>query len=198
MKLHDVPLSGNCYKVRLFLGLIGQSAELAPVDLLGGAHKRPIFLAINPRGQVPALEDGELRLGDSHAILVYLARQYAEPRWNPQDAVTQGRIAHWLSFSANEVQHGLATARVILLFKRPGDLPAAQAKGRHALELLDATLAEHRWLAQTQEPSIADIAVYPYVALAEEGDLELSGYPYVQDWLARIRALPGYVPQPRL
>nr|ACP17936.1 putative glutathione S-transferase [Pseudomonas nitroreducens] len=198
MKLHDFPLSGNCYKVRLFLGLIGQSAERVPVDLVGGAHKRPAFLAINPRGQVPALEDGELRLGDSQAILVYLARQYAEPRWNPQDAVTQGRIANWLSFSANEVQHGLALARVILLFKRPGDLPAAQAQGRHALELLDATLAEHRWLAQTHEPTIADIAVYPYVTLAEEGGLELSGYPYVQDWLARVRALPGYVPQPRL
>lgn len=198
MKLHDFPLSGNCYKVRLFLGLIGQSAELVTIDLVGGAHKRPAFLAINPRGQVPALEDGELRLGDSHAILTYLARKYAEPRWNPQDAAPQGRIASWLSFSANEVQHGLAQARVILLFKRPGDLPAAQAKGRHALELLDATLAEHHWLAQTDEPTIADIAVYPYVALAEEGGLELSGYPYVQDWLARIRALPGYVPQPRL
>lgn len=198
MKLHDVPLSGNCYKVRLFLGLIGQQAELVPVDLLGGAQKRPAFLAINPRGQVPALEDGELRLGDSHAILVYLARQYAEERWNPQDAVTQGRIAHWLSFAANEVQHGLAQARIIQLFKRPGDLAAAQARGRQALELLDAMLAEHPWLARTSEPTIADVAVYPYVTLAEEGGLELSGYPYVQDWLARVRALPGYVPQPRL
>lgn len=198
MKLHDVPLSGNCYKVRLFLGLIGQQAELVPVDLLGGAQKRPVFLAINPRGQVPALEDGELRLGDSHAILVYLARQYAEERWNPQDAVTQGRIAHWLSFAANEVQHGLAQARIIQLFKRPGDLAAAQARGRQALELLDAMLADHPWLARTSEPTIADVAVYPYVTLAEEGGLELSGYPYVQDWLARVRALPGYVPQPRL
>jgi glutathione S-transferase len=198
MKLHDVALSGNCYKVRLFLGLIGQKAELVPVDLQGGAHKRPAFLAINPRGQVPALEDGELRLGDSHAILAYLARQYAEPHWYPQDAITQGRIAHWLSFSANEVQHGLALARVVRLFKRPGDLPAAQARGRHALELLDATLADQRWLAQTDLPSIADIAIYPYVTLAEEGGLELSGYPYVNDWLARVRALPGYIAQPAL
>ncbi|MBG6285901.1 glutathione S-transferase family protein [Pseudomonas nitroreducens] len=198
MKLHDVALSGNCYKVRLFLGLIGHKAELVQVDLQGGAHKRPAFLTINPRGQVPALEDGELRLGDSHAILAYLARQYGEPHWHPQDAMTQGRIANWLSFSANEVQHGLAQARVIQLFKRPGDLATAQAKGRHALELLDATLADHRWLAQTERPSIADIAVYPYVALAPEGGLEPSGYPYVQDWLARVRALPGYVAQPAL
>lgn len=198
MKLHDVPLSGNCYKVRLFLGLIGQHAELVPVDILGGAQKRPAFLAINPRGQVPALEDGDLRLGDSQAILVYLSRQYAEERWNPQDAITQGRIANWLSFSANEVQHGMALARVILLFKRGGDLPVAQARGRQSLELLDATLAEHPWLARTSGPTIADVAVYPYVTLAEEGGLELSGYPYVQEWIARIRALPGYVPQPRL
>ncbi|MBB4867990.1 glutathione S-transferase [Pseudomonas nitritireducens] len=196
MKLHDVALSGNCYKVRLFLGLIGRQAELLPLDLLGGAHKRPAFLAINPRGQVPALEDGELRLGDSQAILVYLARQYAEPHWYPADAASQGRIANWLSFSANEVQHGLALARVIQLFKRPGDLATAQAKGRHALELLNAALTEHHWLVQAEQPSIADIALYPYVTLAPEGGLELSGFPHVNDWLARVRALPGYVAQP--
>jgi len=198
MKLHDVPLSGNCYKVRLFLGLIGQQAELVPVDLLGGAQKRPAFLAINPRGQVPALEDGELRLGDSHAILVYLARQYAEERWNPQDAVTQGRIAHWLSFAANEIQHGPAQARVIQLFKRPGDLASAQAKGRQALELLDGELARHPWLARTAAPSIADVAIYPYVAMAGEGGLEPGAYPHLNAWMGRVRALPGYLPLPTL
>ena len=143
MKLHDIPLSGNAYKVRLFLSLIGQSAELVNVDLRSGVHKRPAFLAINPRGQVPALEDGDFGLGDSQAILVYLARRYAEPSWYPLDAEPQGRIAHWLSFAANEIQHGPAQARVIQLFKRPGDLGAAAGgadqRGQHV---------DHRRLAR--------------------------------------------------
>lgn len=198
MKLHDIPLSGNAYKVRLFLSLIGQSAELVNVDLRSGVHKRPAFLAINPRGQVPALEDGDLGLGDSQAILVYLARRYAEPSWYPLDAEPQGRIAHWLSFAANEIQHGPAQARVIQLFKRPGDLGAAQAKARQALELLDGELSRQPWLARTAGPSIADIAVYPYVALAPEGGLDTTAYPHVQAWQERIRALPGYLPLPTL
>lgn len=78
MRLHDFDLSGNCYKVRLFLSLIGQHAERVSVDLRGGEHKHPAFLAINPRGQVPTLEDGSLSLGDSQAILVYLARRCAD------------------------------------------------------------------------------------------------------------------------
>lgn len=198
MKLHDVPLSGNAYKVRLFLSLIGQKAELINVDLRTGAHKRAEFLAINPRGQVPALEDGGFALGDSQAILVYLARRYADESWYPLDAQTQGRIAHWLSFAANEIQHGPADARVILLLKRPGDLATAQAKGRQALELLDSELSRHTWLARTAAPSIADVAVYPYVALAGEGGLELAGHPHVLAWLDRVRALPGYLPLPAL
>ncbi|HCJ29392.1 MAG TPA: glutathione S-transferase, partial [Pseudomonas sp.] len=70
MKLYDLTLSGNCYKARLFLSLIGQTAELVPVNLLKGEHKQPSFLAINPRGQVPLLEDGDVRMPDSQAILV--------------------------------------------------------------------------------------------------------------------------------
>ncbi|AYC33467.1 glutathione S-transferase family protein [Pseudomonas cavernae] len=196
MKLHDFALSGNAYKVRLFLGLIGQEVELASVDLLHGAHKHPDFLAINPRGQVPVLEDDDFRLGDSQAILVYLASRYAEAAWYPLDAISQGRIAHWLSFAANEVQHGVAQARLLRLFNRPGDLEAVQAKGRAALELLEAHLVRHAWLAQTETPTIADIAVYPYVAMAVEGGLELDSYRNLQAWFARLRALPGYQPLP--
>lgn len=198
MKLHDVPLSGNAYKVRLFLHLLGLPVERIDIDLRSGEQKRPAFLAINPRGQVPALEDGDYRLGDSQAILVYLARRYAEPAWYPLDAETQGRIAHWLSFAANEIQHGAAAARIIQVFQRPGDLPAAQAKARETLELLDGVLRAQQWLADTAQPTIADIAVYPYVAMAGEGGVAPSAYPAVQAWLERVRALPGYLPLPAL
>ena len=117
MKLYDLTLSGNCHKVRLFLSLIGQPVELVPVNLLAGEHKQPAFREINPRGQIPVLEDGDFRLGDSQAILVYLAKRYAN-EWYPQDAETQGHIANWLSFAANEVQHGPATVRLGKLFGR--------------------------------------------------------------------------------
>ena len=196
MQLHDFPLSGNCYKVRLFLGLIGQQAEVVHVDLLAGAQKRPDFLAINPRGQVPVLVDQGQPVADSQAILVYLARRYA-PTWLPEDALQQAHVASWLSYAANEVHQGPATARVILLFRRPGDLEGAQTKGRQVLELVNAHLAERTWLVGGQ-PSIADVAVYPYLAMAEEGGLSLAPYPHLQAWFARIRALPGYLELPRL
>ncbi|MCY1461938.1 hypothetical protein D9M71_796550 [compost metagenome] len=102
-----------------------------------------------------------------------------------------------MSYAANEVHQGPATARVIRLFRRPGDLDGAQAKGRQVLELVNTHLAERDWLVGGQ-PSIADVAIYPYLAMAEEGGLSLAPYPHLQAWFARIRALPGYLELPRL
>ncbi|QEY62328.1 glutathione S-transferase family protein [Metapseudomonas lalkuanensis] len=195
MQLHDFYLSGNCYKVRLFLSLIGQPVELLTVDLPKGAQKRPEFLALNPRGQVPVLVDDGQPLVDSQAILVYLARRYADPHWYPLDAVTEARIASWLSLTANEIHNGAARARVGLKFGRPVDLDDAQARGRQVLELVNAHLADHTWLVGEQ-PTIADVAVYPYLAMADEGGLDLTPYPHLHAWFARIRALPGYVDLP--
>lgn len=161
MKLHDLDLSGNAYKVRLFLSLIGREATLRPVDFLNREHKTQAFLRMNPRGQVPVLEDGDLQLGDSHAILVYLARRHAGPEWYPLDPVSQGRIAYWLSYSANEVQNGPASARLITRFNLPLDREQTHQRGLEVLRLVDRHLAEHRWLAQGEQPSIADVALYP-------------------------------------
>lgn len=198
MRLHDFTLSGNCYKVRLFLALLGREAEQVQTDLLGGAQKRAEFLALNPRGQVPVLEDDGRTIYDSQAILVYLARRYAETSWYPQDALSQARIAGWLSFAANEVAQGPGQARLHALFRMPGDLPLAQQRATQILELLEAHLARHNWLAEGAAPSIADIAVYPYVALAGDGGLDLAPYAHLAAWFARIRALPGYIGMPGL
>lgn len=198
MHLYDLSLSGNCYKVRLFLSLIGQSAELRNLDLSAGEHKAATYLAINPRGQVPTLVDGDLQLGDSQAILVYLARRYADQAWYPQDAISQGRIAGWLSFAANEIQHGPGMARLGKLFGAPIDQARAHQNAVAALALLDAHLANHRWLAQGEQPSIADLAVYPYAALAGDGEIDLAPYAHLHAWFARIRALPGYIDMPGL
>jgi glutathione S-transferase len=198
MKLYDLTLSGNCYKARLFLGLIGQTAELVPVNLLQVEHKQPPFLSINPRGQVPVLEDGDIRLADSQAILVYLARRYADEAWYPQDALTQARIVGWLSFAANEMHHGPATARAGRLFRRPIDEALTADRAVAALQLLEQHFAEHPWLAETAAPTIADIAVYPYAALAGEGGIDLDPYPATRAWCARVRELSGYIGMPGL
>lgn len=198
MRLYDLTLSGNCYKARLFLGLIGRPVELVPVDLVNGEHKQPPFLAINPRGQVPVLEDENVRVVDSQAILVYLARRYAEEHWFPQDTLTQARIASWLSFAANEMQHGPATARVARLFGLRIDEALTSARALAAMHVLEQQLAEHIWLAESAVPTIADIAVYPYAALAGEGGIDLAPYPAVRAWCSRIRELPGYVGMPGL
>ncbi|MBB4819433.1 glutathione S-transferase [Pseudomonas alcaligenes] len=197
MQLHDFPLSGNCYKVRLFLGLTSQRAELITVNLPAGEQKQPAFLAINPRGQVPLLVDEGNSLADSQAILVYLARRYA-PQWLPDDALQQGRIASWLSYAANELHHGPAAARVMKLFGRPGDLEATQAKARQVLAMVELQLGRHAWLAEGKAPSVADVANYPYLAMAGEGGLDLTPYPHIRQWCDRIRALPGYVELPHL
>lgn len=198
MQLHDFTLSGNCYKVRLFLALLGRQVELLQVDLRGGAQQRPEFLALNPRGQVPVLVDEGQPIYDSQAILVYLARRYADASWLPQDALGQARVASWLSFAANEAARGPGQARLHVLFRAPGDLAEAQRRAVQVLELLDAHLAQHHWLAEGAAPTIADLAVYPYVALAGDGGVDLAPYAHIAAWFARIRALPGYIGMPGL
>ena len=198
MKLYDLTLSGNCYKARLFLSLIGQPVELVPVDLLKGEHKQPSFLTLNPRGQVPVLLDGDVRVVDSQAILVYLARRYADERWFPQDAQRQADIVGWLSFAANEMHHGPATARVGRVFGRPIDAALAESRALAAMQLLEQQLSEHAWLAGTDTPTLADVAVYPYAGLAGEGGVDLASFPAVRAWCSRIRELPGYVGMPGL
>lgn len=195
MKLYDYEASGNCYKVRLLLSLLGLGYERVPVDLFKGEHKQPSFLRLNPRAQLPVLADGDTVIWDSMAILIYLARRHGDDDWLPVDPVGQARVAQWLAVSQNEILYGLARARAALCFQRPWNLDEAQRLGGQALDLLETALQNASYLASAK-PSIADIACYPYVALAPEGGLALDAYPAVRHWIRRIQALPGYVPLP--
>ncbi|CAI8853587.1 glutathione S-transferase family protein [Methylocaldum szegediense] len=197
MKLYDMELSGNAYKIRLFCSLLGLHCESVPVDLTKQEHKHADFLALNPRGQVPVLDDGGTIVWDSMAILVYLARKYADHRWLPTEAEAMARVMQWLALSENEILYGLARARAVKRFKRPWDLAQCQELGRSALSVMENHLQHEQWLA-ADWPTIADIACYPYVALAPEGGIALDDYPHVRQWLARIRSLPGYVGMPGL
>lgn len=195
MRLYDGVLSGNCYKVRLFLGLIGREYEVVPVDLAKGENRTPEFLALNPRGQIPVLVDDEVTLWDSVAILAYLARRYAAD-WFPEAPRALGEVMQWLAFSENECLFGMARARAALKFGRPFDLAAVQAYARAGLAVLEGHLARREWLAAGAAPTISDVACYPYVALCPEGEVALDPYPAVGAWLARVQALPGYRPMP--
>lgn len=195
MKLYDMELSGNCYKVRLLCSLLGLQYEPVPVDLFNGEHQSADFLRLNPRGQLPVLEDGDLLVWDSSAILLYLARQYGDEHWLPLDIKTMTTVMQWLSVSQNELLYGLARARAAKKFNRPWDIEQCRAHGKLGLAALEQQLSERSWLAGA-EATIADIACYPYTALAPEAGVPLADFPAIRHWLERIQSLPGYITMP--
>jgi len=195
MKLYDMELSGNCYKVRLFAALVGIELERVPVDLAAGEHKQSPFIDLNPWAQVPVLQDGDVVLRDSQAILVYLARRYGGHQWWPDSPAHQGEVMQWLSTAANEIQAGPNAARLIDKFGYPLDKARALAVSARVLPLIERHLSEHRWLALGR-PTLAECAVFPYIALGWEGGVSLEPYPAIRAWIERIKNLPGYVAMP--
>lgn len=193
MTLYGHEMSGNSYKVRLFLELLNIDYEWIKVDLMKGEHKTPEYLALNPFGQIPLLVDGDVKLADAQAILVYLARQYGDEQWLPTDALSLAQVVRWLSTTAGEVRQGPESARLYHLFNVTNiNLERAIQKSEFILTQLNDHLAERDWL-ELGRPTIADIAVFPYVALARDGNLDLNSYPNVLIWIDRIKQLPGFV-----
>ncbi|WP_250121404.1 glutathione S-transferase [Chroococcidiopsis sp. CCMEE 29] len=193
IKLYGHELSGNSYKVKLMLSLLSLDYEWIKVDLMAGAHKQPDFLALNPFGQVPVLIDGNMVLADAQAILVYLARQYGQEQWLPLEAEPMSRAIRWLSTTAGEVRQGPEAARLYHLFKATSiNLERANQKSEFILTQLNNHLAEREWL-ELEHPTIADVAVFPYVALAPDGKIDLTPYPHVLAWIDRVKLLPGFV-----
>jgi len=195
IRLHGIPLSGHTHKVELFLRLLG--LEFDYVVAAQDVWPTEAFGRLNPLRQIPVLEDGDLVLADSNAILVYLARRYdPEGPWLPADSVGAAQVQRWLSVSAGEIKFGPAAARVIQLFARPGDLESAQAIARKLFAVMDAHLAGRTWLVG-DTVTLADIACYPYIACAAEGGVPLAPYAAIGAWIARVEALPGVTPMPR-
>lgn len=195
MKLYDLELSGNCYKARLLASLAGISLEISPVDFLAGEHKRAPLIGLNPWGEIPILVDGDVVLRDSHAILVYLASRYAGEEWLPKDPIRLAEVVQWLSTAANEVQNGPGAARLVDKFGYDIDKEDTLKRSARILPLLDSHLSRNEWLAAGR-PTIAECAVFPYVALAPEGGVSLDPYPNIRNWIARIKGLPHFLPMP--
>jgi glutathione S-transferase len=195
MKLYDLELSGNCYKVRLLCALAGIPIELYATDFMGGEHKTAQFLAMNPLGEVPILDDNGYILRDSQAILVYLTSKYAGEAWLPKDPAHAAKVMQWLSTAANEVQHGPGDARLVDLFGYKLDKATAVAKSNQLLPIFEAHLGKNQWL-EMGRVTIADIACLPYIALSHDGGVPLEPYPNIRAWIARMKALPNFIAMP--
>lgn len=192
--LHGFPLSGHSHRVQLALSLMGLPHQVVQVDLKNGAHKTPAFLKLNPFGQVPVLDDNGTALFDSNAILVYLATKYdADRRWLPIDPKAQADVQAWLSVAAGLVAFGPAAARLITVFGAKFNAEEVIGRAHNLLKVMDGQLASRSFLVGDQA-TLADIAGYSYISSAPEGNVDLAAYPNVRAWLARMEALPGFVP----
>lgn len=196
MKLYYFPLSGHAHRAHLGLSLLGVPHDIVEVDLKGGEHKKPQFLAMNPFGQVPVLEDDGIYISDSNAILVYVAKKYNRTDWLPDDARGAAEVQRWLSVAAGELAYGAAAARLITVFGASFNPQEVLARAHLMLSRTESHLRDRQWLAG-DHPTLADIALYSYLAGAPEGNVDLAGYPAVNALLARIEALPGFVAFPQ-
>ncbi len=197
IKLYWFALSGHAHRVQLLLSLLEIPHDVIPVDLANGAHKQPDFLNKHPFGQVPVIEDNGVEIWDSLAILVYLAKKYdAENNWLPQDAVAAAQVQQWLAVSAGPVANGPNSARLVKVFGRDLDHGKCLEITYSLLEVMEKHLKSQTFLAG-DTPTLADIAIYTYVAHSPEGDVDLSAYPTIQNWLSTIEALPNFVAMQR-
>ena len=207
MKLYEHPESGNSHKVRLLLSFLGLAYESVVVDLMTDEQHQEPFQSINPRGEVPVLDDDGVILRDSMAILVYLATKYDEQReWLPKDTAGTAHVMEWLALAASWIQYGVFTARAIVSFgisgnglphTFSGNVEEARLRGNTSLKIMQQQLSRQDWLCGNT-PSIADVACFPYVALAPMGDISLEPYPAVRAWIARFKKLPSYLDMPGL
>ena len=193
IKLYGHELSGNVYKIRLFLTLLNIDHEFVRLDITQGEHKSAEYLKINPFGQIPSLVDGEQIFLDAQAILVYLAGKYGDEQWLPKDPEGLSKVVRWLSTTAGEIRQGVESARLYHFFGvKTINIERAYEKSAFILEQINNHLAEREWL-ELDRPTIADIAAFPYIALAGDGKVSLDEYPHVLAWIERIKQLPNFV-----
>lgn len=197
--LHEDPISGNCYKIRLTAALVGVPIERRAYDITKGETRTPDFLAeVNANGRIPVLQVGDRFLPESNAACFYLAEGST---FIPKNRFARADMLRWMFFEQYNHEPNVATLRFWLTVVGEGALdpvqtaaiPAKRAGGEAALALMDGELAQRDWLV-SDGPTLADLILYPYTHVAGEAGFDLSRYPAVQRWLSRIEALPGYVP----
>ena len=202
MKLYTWYESGNSWKVRILLEQLEIPYEKAYVNLLEWEHKKKEFIAdVNPRGQVPVLEDGDRRFWDSTACMVYLARKMNRTDWLPIEPEKMAEVMHWIALAHCEIHFGLQYARRGTMRDRwvigdASNLAQYQKFGKTALDTMEWRLSRQDWLA-APNITIADIACFPYVWSSADAGLPHDAYPAVRAWVARCLALPRWAEKPR-
>lgn len=192
IKLYRHALSGHSHRVELFLSLLDLDYSLVDVDLLNGEHKSDDFLKLNPFGQVPVLDDNGIIIYDSNAILVYLAQKYDDEHWLPNDPVGAARTQQWLSVAAGPIASGPATARLITVFGADYDADEVIKRSNELLTIINSQIRSQSFLVG-DGPTIADVAIYAYIAHAPEGNVSLQPYINIGSWLRRVESLKGFV-----
>jgi len=196
--LYSMQTSGNCYKPRLLMHLLGIPFRLIETDPREGATRAPEFRAINPNGRVPflVLPDGR-GLSESGAMLLYLGEG---TKYVPNDRYERALVHQWLFFEQYEHEPQIAVARSYLHIYpdrkakvTPELIAGWQQKGDHALSVMEKRLASHDWLVGSGT-TVADIALYAYTHVAGDGGFDLARYPGISRWLARIAAEPRHIP----
>jgi glutathione S-transferase len=197
IRVHGMHVSGNCYKVRLLLELLKIPYQWIETDLFKGETHTEQFLARNPNGKVPLLEldDGRC-LAESNAILCFLGE--GTQFW-PDDAFERAKTLQWLFFEQYSHEPYIAVARFIKRFlaashPRRAELPNLHARGMLALSVMERHLDAAPFFVGGRF-GLADIALYAYTHCAEDGGFDLSPYPALRDWLARVEDQPGFVAQ---
>ncbi|WP_341712022.1 glutathione S-transferase family protein [Erythrobacter sp.] len=197
--LHEDPRSGNCYKIKLTAALVGVPLEIRQYDIMAGETRTPEFLGkVNSNGRIPVLQIDDRFLPESNAACWYLAEDSA---LIPNDRFDRADMLRWMFFEQYNHEPNVATLRFWLHFvgeanlseQQRAQLMAKRIAGCDALSLMDRHLADRDWFVGGG-PTLADIALYAYTHVAEEGGFGLADYPAVEVWLARVAALPRYVP----
>jgi len=202
LTLYDFELDEGCYKVRLMLSILGVAHEKVVVDVVpGGENGTPAFLRLNPRGTVPVLKDGDLTLTETEAILAYLARRYdSANQWLPVDDPARfGAVMEWLTFSTGALKPAML-ARLNAMFEVEADPVTIGKAARAAFRNMDdhMTLREFdggAWFVG-ETSTVADIALFPSIALSRDSGIEHDAYPALRRWMRRVRAIPGFRTMP--
>ena len=196
-RLYDYLPSGNGYKVRLVLKQLGLPYELVELDIKQGATRTPGFLAKNPNGRIPLLDvAGRGYLAESHAIITYLAE---DSYLIPVDRFERAQMTSWMCFEQYNLEPNIGTARFWLhsLGKTPAELGTKLdekiERGTQALEVLERGLNGREFLVAGRY-TLADIALYAYTHVAEQGGFSLAGFPAIRHWIAAVESQPGWAP----
>ena len=199
--LYNYDLDENCYKVRILLSMLGLEYRTVAVNTFPGKeHMTPSFLARNPAGSLPILEEGDVTLFGAEAILAHLANAHdPASTWLPPAGAEFARVMQWLVFAAGELATAVA-ARAHAVIDAPGDEAALRTSARKALRAMDDHMTARgftgaEWFA-ADRPTIADISLFPAFALSRDFGVDHDEYPALRRWARRFRKLPGFLTMP--